>query len=375
MPKVSIVLPVHNGERYLRDAIESVLGQSFQDWELLLVNDCSTDTSPQIMQDYAGQDRRIRYIENKINLKLPKTLNIGFGHAKGEYFTWTSDDNCYKKDAIALMVSYLDADSSCGLVYCDMDYIGEQDHNIKRTKLNPETLYYDNCVGACFLYPRKVMKCVGEYDPGMMLVEDYDYWLRISKQYPIARIPQVEYTYRIHDGSLTMTQAAKIQEQLYRLRLRDLDFLLERIGGEERIWLFSDMWLCHQEQTWQLRDKFFPEGELPDNLRWMKTRQLSIGASAGDKKWILFGAGVLGRKALQYLGMEHVHCFVDNNLQLIGTSVMGVPVISFSQLKGLYKDYQVAITVNGRFISALAGQLEEAGIKNYVVYSYLNTIC
>lgn len=84
MKKVSIVLPVYNGEVYLRQAIESVLAQTYENWELIIVDDCSTDGSPAIMDEYAGWDARIKVVHNKENQKLPESLNIGFRQAEGD---------------------------------------------------------------------------------------------------------------------------------------------------------------------------------------------------------------------------------------------------------------------------------------------------
>lgn len=87
MPEISIVLPTYNGERYLKQSIESILGQTYTDWELIVVNDCSTDSTQEIIDFYRKKDTRIRTIFNCTNQKLPESLNIGFREAKGEYFT------------------------------------------------------------------------------------------------------------------------------------------------------------------------------------------------------------------------------------------------------------------------------------------------
>lgn len=88
MPEISIVLPTYNGEKYLKQSIESILGQTYTDWELIVVNDCSTDSTQEIIDFYRKKDTRIRTIFNYTNQKLPESLNIGFREAKGEYFTW-----------------------------------------------------------------------------------------------------------------------------------------------------------------------------------------------------------------------------------------------------------------------------------------------
>ena len=92
-PVVSIVLPVWNGEKYLTTAINSILAQRFADFELIVVNDCSTDKYAVIARGFAAADPRIRVIDNERNLKLPASLNRGFKTARGAFFTWTSDDN------------------------------------------------------------------------------------------------------------------------------------------------------------------------------------------------------------------------------------------------------------------------------------------
>ena len=75
---VSVIMPVYNGEKYLKQSIESVIQQTYKDWELIIVNDCSTDNSRNIMQSYADTDSRIRIVDNGSNLKLPRSLNAGF---------------------------------------------------------------------------------------------------------------------------------------------------------------------------------------------------------------------------------------------------------------------------------------------------------
>ena len=181
MPKVSIIMPVYNGEKYLEEAIRSILDQTLQDWELWLVNDCSTDSSLKIMEKYAKGNDKIQIITNPENYQLPRSLNIGFRYARGSYLTWTSDDNLYQPDAMETMVRELDEHPDYGLVCCDMDYLFEDGSIMKHRFPEASQLYLENVVGACFLYRREILETVGEYDPDTFLVEDYDYWLRISQ--------------------------------------------------------------------------------------------------------------------------------------------------------------------------------------------------
>lgn len=364
--KVSIVLPVYNGEAYLRQSMESVLAQTYENWELIVVDDCSTDGSPAIMEEFAGKDSRVRVIRNQVNQRLPESLNIGFRQAVGEYFTWTSDDNMYLPDAIETMASVLDSRPEYGLVYCDMEYIDEAGRVTGGTANNGGNIRLDNCVGACFLYRREAALAAGEYDRDLEMVEDYDYWLRLSHRFPLYHLPVCKYRYRYHPDSLTMTRGARIQEQLYRLRLRELDFLLDGANESERETLFYSIWVQRREEAWAMRERFFPKGALPASLGWMEKSRGD--AQKMDKKVILFGAGVYGRKALEHFGKEAVHCFVDNNPELHGTEIDGLPVLSFDEMKDICQDYQVVVAVSARFAPVLAKQLEEAGITGYTLF-------
>ena len=127
---VSIVLPVYNGEEFLRESLDSIIDQTYKNWELLILDDCSTDNTPVIAKEYATKDDRIKYIRNEKNLKLPGNLNKGFSLAKGEYLTWTSDDNKYRPIAIEKMLGELNRNSS-DLVYASYQVIDESGNNIK----------------------------------------------------------------------------------------------------------------------------------------------------------------------------------------------------------------------------------------------------
>ena len=105
-PKVSIVLPTYNGaSKYLRQAIESCLNQTYRDIELIVVDDCSTDSTPDVVRSF--NDPRIRYVRNETNQRLPRSLNIGFALTTGEYLTWTSDDNEFLPEAVDVMLDFL----------------------------------------------------------------------------------------------------------------------------------------------------------------------------------------------------------------------------------------------------------------------------
>ena len=220
---VSIVLPVYNGEKYLSQAIESVLNQSYKNIELIIVNDCSTDSTEEIAIKYKNIDDRIIYIKNKKNLKLPKSLNIGFEVANGTYFSWTSDDNIYHFNAIKKMVQFLDNNADVGLVCCDMYMINENGDYLSTFKVGPANkLIIRNNIGACFLYRSTIAKQIGGYRTDLFLVEDYDYWLRLYFHSSISYIHDVLYDYRFHSDSLTESKKSEINRVLTEYQLENL---------------------------------------------------------------------------------------------------------------------------------------------------------
>lgn len=204
---VSIILPVYNGARFLRDSIESVLSQTYQNIEFIIVDDCSTDETPKIIKDYADRDKRIRYYRNNENLKLPRNLNKGFSLSKGEYLTWTSDDNMYKSTAIEDMVEALRKTKS-DFVYASFDIMDAEGRIVgvhEADSENMKKIAGENTVGACFLYTRNVYQVIGEYNPELVLVEDFDYWQRIFSRFKVTRVEKSIYVYRYHEGQLTNT--------------------------------------------------------------------------------------------------------------------------------------------------------------------------
>ena len=223
--KISIVLPVYNGAGYLAESIESVLNQTYANWELIIVNDCSTDNSLATALDYATKDARIKVFSNIENLKLPNTLNVGFEHASGEYYTWTSDDNKYKPDALHVMAENLEKDPSAVMVYANYTTIDSNGNLIESVKKpEPKYMFAGNVVGACFLYTAEAAKKVGQYDADVFLAEDYDFWIRLYKAGKVLHIGDDLYYYRIHEKSLTETRKKFVDEQTYKVLEKNFSF-------------------------------------------------------------------------------------------------------------------------------------------------------
>ncbi len=209
-PKVSIVLPTYNGSRYIRQSIDSCLNQTYPNIELIIVDDGSTDSTPDIIKAYT--DPRIKYVRHVKNKGLPQALNTGFENVTGKYLTWTSDDNYYNLNAIEKELVFLKA-NSCSFVYCDFYRFTEDNLQAMQLVKLPDTLALEksNDVGPCVLYSREVLEKVGFFDTQAELAEDYDYWIRVSKQFPMKHMAEVLYFYREHANSLSLARFSEVR--------------------------------------------------------------------------------------------------------------------------------------------------------------------
>jgi glycosyltransferase involved in cell wall biosynthesis len=240
-PLISIVLPTYNGARYLRKSVNSCLSQTFGDFELIIVNDCSTDDTGAIADGYALADARVRVIHNAFNKKLPLSLNTGFEQARGKYHSWTSDDNYYAPEALEVLVRKLTADPGTDLVYTDYYLVDDQDRVMGSRKFNN---IYDGFTewlgcGACFLYKSEIFFANKGYNPGAFLIEDYDFFMRAFLKFNFSYLPRYDlYYYREHESSLTSTQGDVVNDLAKIMIERQLAGLERKLPGDQLMLLY-----------------------------------------------------------------------------------------------------------------------------------------
>ncbi len=362
MPKVSIVLPTYNGEKYIRESIDSVMNQTFTDWELIIVNDCSSDGTVEIINEYVKMDKRIRTINNVVNQKLPRSLNIGFREAEGEYLTWTSDDNKYLPQAIEEMVHFLDENKNEVMVCTKMDFVNENgEYEFTMSPYSNELMYYSDCVGACFLYRNIVLKEVGEYNPDFFLVEDYEYWLRILFQYKnIGYINKVLYIYRNQSQSLTATRMKEILYNKSRLRIRYIMNILDGLQNRED--LLCGMYLEVK--------KNYPLTKEIEYMLKKEIKCLSIICEGNvSGKVIVYGAGKMGKEFLKEY-KENIVCFVDKDIQKAYTKIDGIDVLPLAKINEIKEkeSCDIVIAAGEEKIYSFLCSLNKMGIKSCYVY-------
>ena len=142
MPLVSVVIPVYNGERYVAAAIESVLAQTYSNFELIVVDDCSQDASLEVIHQYMYQDHRINVIKNAKNLGVAETRNIGIRASKGKYIALLDCDDLWKREKLTRQVSLLE-ESKTQISYCSYGFINEGGKEIKAPFIVPETTDFE----------------------------------------------------------------------------------------------------------------------------------------------------------------------------------------------------------------------------------------
>lgn len=227
--RVSIVIPAYNHARYLGQAIESVLGQSHPDVELIVLDDGSTDNTRDVLRQYSG---RLHW-GTQPNMGQAATLNKGWAMSSGAILGYLSADDCLRSEAAACAVRVLRKFPEVVTTYCNFDIMDDASR-VLRTSTAPE-FDYDAMVlrGVCPLGPgaffrRAAFEAVGGWDGNLHHVPDFDFWLRVGLHGEFCRIPEVLAQYRMHDCSRSFSKVDEAQAD-------EIIFVLNRLYREPRL--------------------------------------------------------------------------------------------------------------------------------------------
>ena len=234
MPKVSVILPVYNGEADLQEAIDSVLAQTFTDFELIAINDGSRDGSGRILD--ALDDPRVRVVHQD-NMGLALTLNRGIQLAGGEYIARQDADDVSMPERLSRQVAFLDANPACGLLGTwSVIRQGDQDtqrghrHPCDKGELQMRLLFDSFFVHSSVMLRRSALTVSGPYptDPERNPPEDFDLWLRLARTHEIANLAEPLLIYRELPGSISRAKADLIQRRAIAIACENLALLLDR---------------------------------------------------------------------------------------------------------------------------------------------------
>lgn len=230
MPKVSIIIPAYNSALFIKRALDSVLGQTWGDWELLVIDDCSTDGTADIVASYAQKDARIRLLHTEKNSGAPALpKNIGVENARGEYVAFLDHDDEWLPTKLEkqLQVFADSKDERLGLVSCGANLINNKGkrfsvYNPALTKVGfPEILLrnpvYSN---SSVLMKKEVIENVGERDVKMKYSEDWDMWIRVCENnYNMYFIDEPLFNYYFHDSNVTKATKDRL------IKVRDAEYV------------------------------------------------------------------------------------------------------------------------------------------------------
>lgn len=207
-PKVSVVIPVYNGGPFLRESLDSILAQTYSDFETIVVDDGSTDDTPQILASYGPWIRAFR----KPNGGGASAINLGIGRARGEWIAWLSADDLWEPTNLERKMATIEEDPFIGLLYSDFATIDAAGNIMSRIHIPPPptrpalvVALMRRCFinGCALLIHRDVFADVGLFDEADRVAYDYDMWLRIVPRFEIRYLPETLAYYRLHPGQLS----------------------------------------------------------------------------------------------------------------------------------------------------------------------------
>ncbi|MDO9385847.1 MAG: glycosyltransferase [Thiobacillus sp.] len=226
-PVISVLLSVYNSEKYVSLAIESILNQTFADFELIIVDDCSSDASWDICLKYAQQDNRIVAVRNKLNLGGCETLNVGLKLAKGRYIARQDNDDWSYPDRLAKQLKFMETHQNVGIVGGNMEIInedgkviGKRTYNYTDGMIRKKIFRYSPFSHPLVMFRKSILDTVGYYNPEYAPADDYDLYFRIGKVSKFANLNEILMKYRVIPTSLTNSRTKKME--LATIKVRNL---------------------------------------------------------------------------------------------------------------------------------------------------------
>ena len=220
-PKISVLMPAYNAEKYISEAIESILNQTFSDFELVIIDDCSTDKTWEIIQGYTNKDKRIVTVKNEENLKISHTLNKGFDLAKGKYIARMDADDWSYPDRLQKQFDFMENNPEIGvsggtMEVCDEELIkkGYRKYNLSDTEIRKKLFRYSPFCHPLVIFKKEILlKNNFYYGPVLANAEDYDLYFKIGSVSKFGNLSDVLIKYRVV-GTGTSISKARIQERL-----------------------------------------------------------------------------------------------------------------------------------------------------------------
>lgn len=260
VPKVSVLMPVYNCEKYLRQALDSILAQTFKDFELIIINDGSSDSTVEILKEYS--DKRIRLINNPKNLGLIKTLNIGLKIARAKYVARMDADDISFPERLQVEYDYLKKNKHVVVIGSWSQIIDSKGNNLKIHK-NPteyQGMKYELMFGNTMTHPSIMMKKhiiikEGGYSDLFNHTEDFNLYSRLIHKHVLKNLGRPLIYYRQHEESVTWTNSSQeiLRENTYKIMRQNISYYTPITDHEH--WLITKvLTVRHPDSNLRLKD-------------------------------------------------------------------------------------------------------------------------
>lgn len=267
-PEISVIMSVYNGEVYLAEAIESVRNQTFKNWELIIINDCSTDSTSEILDKFSLIDDRIKIYPNEVNLRLPKSLNKAISLCRGKYIARMDADDICLPDRLSKQYEFMEENpditlSSCRFltvkngVYMSGGAGGRcEDKYIRAMLLVANPILHPGVIAKAEVLKEFL------YDTTLTCTEDLELWTRFSmSNQKMAILPECLMIYRLHDKQITSTTLKRQHTEVLKI---------------QNIYYYALLSVMEEEmQKFYIRGVYFRENpnivEFKKYAKWLKT--------------------------------------------------------------------------------------------------------
>jgi teichuronic acid biosynthesis glycosyltransferase TuaG len=232
IPLVTLITPLYNAEKYIAETIESVLNQTYQNWEMLIVDDCSTDDSKEIVRRYEIKDTRIKLIELDSNFGGPaRPRNVGLDNSKGEYVSFLDADDVWLPNKLEEQLKFIEKEgvdfvhSLANIIDGNSQYVGFFNNQRIFNKLkyfmkHKNILYYTNYINTNSVFMKKSIGYKFSEDKNLIALEDWYFWLEVSQSHKIKLLDKILLNYRVHTNSISNRGTDKgYRKSLYMLAI------------------------------------------------------------------------------------------------------------------------------------------------------------
>lgn len=240
VPLISVLMPAYNVQEFIGESIESILNQTFTDFEFIIINDGSKDDTAKVVEKYAKKDKRIKFVNNKENKGLIAVLNEGLDICRGKYIARMDSDDIAYPERFAKQIKYMEAHPECGVLGTAAQNFGADDH----AYYNPyEVTVFDLFRGVPFYHPtvmfRKEIldKHHLRYDNDYYLVEDYELWTRLLTVTKMNNLQEILLNYRVHPKSVSVANRELQEKNKQRVKANLVEILANnqyRLFGLEK---------------------------------------------------------------------------------------------------------------------------------------------